>query len=334
MHGRPDGRFQKWLLNSFGMRGPEVPRNKSLHMIRVVTAGASETFGLYESPGREYPRQMEDSLNARLRADGRECAQWRAEVLNAAMPGMSLPTMDQDVRLRVSGLRPDFVVLYPTPAAYLEDGVPTPASPDSSSHGAQRLPSSYAFHPRAADRLRSQLKLLLPTAIQDRIRRHEISVMLKQHPPGWRFDSIPVERLAAYETDLRRAVATVRSIGAIPVLVTHANRFVGSKELDVAPLRAWEKFYPRASGQTIVAFDSAARLRTMSVARDSQTVLVDLARALARTQGAAFADYSHFTDYGAALTGEALSRAVASSWAGKCREPDLKLGLGKRPTGL
>jgi hypothetical protein len=319
MHGRPGGRYQKWLLNSFGMRGPEVSRVKPARVIRLVTAGASETFGLYESPGREYPRQLEDSLNAHLKTDRGACGQWRAEVLNAAMPGMSLPTMDQDVRLRVRGLSPDFVVLYPTAAAYLEDAVPTPARPDSLSHSGARLPRSYAFHLRFADRIRTQIKLLLPTAIQDMIRRHEISVMLKEHPLGWRFDSVPSDRLTAYETDLRHAIGTVRSIGAIPVLVTHANRFVGFRELDSAALRQWEKFYPRASGRTIVAFDSAARLETIRVARDSQTVFVDLAPVLARSKGAAFADYSHFTDLGAALAGEAVSGAVLADTDALCR---------------
>ena len=37
MHGRPGGRFQKWLLNSFGMRGPEVSRVKPIRVIRLVT---------------------------------------------------------------------------------------------------------------------------------------------------------------------------------------------------------------------------------------------------------------------------------------------------------
>jgi hypothetical protein len=319
MHGRPGGRYQKWVLNSFGMRGPEVSQAKPSRVIRLVTAGASETFGLYESPGREFPRQLEDSLNALLRAE-RDCSQWRAEVLNAGMPGMALPTMDQDVGLRVRGLSPDFVVLYPTAAAYLEDRVPRAARPDSTGYGGQRLPSSYAFHLRAADRIRTQLKLLLPSMVQDMIRRREIRAMLGEHPPGWRFDSVPIDRLSAYQNDLRHVVGTVRSIGAIPILVTHANRFVGSEKTDSTALRSWEKFYPRAAGQTIVAFDSAARLSTIAVAHDSQTVLVDLAPILARTHGAAFADYSHFTDLGAAISAGLLGKAVLADPSRVCRE--------------
>jgi hypothetical protein len=313
MHGRPGGRFGKWSLNAFGMRGPDISRVKPPYVIRVVTAGASETFGLYESSGREYPRQLEDSLNARLGGHRTACGQWHAQVLNAAMPGMSLPTIDQDIRLRVQPLNPDFVVLYATPPAYLDDAVPVAARPDSLNHNAPRLPRYYALFPRVAARLRTQLKSLLPIALQDRIRRHEISVMVDRHQRNWRFNSVPLERVRAFEADLRHVVGSIRSAGAIPVLMTHANRFVGSANSNVAALRAWEKFYPRAPGQTIVAFDSVARLTTITVARDSQAVLVDLAPALARSHGAAFADFSHFTDLGAALTAGTVSRSILAA---------------------
>jgi hypothetical protein len=152
------------------------------------------------------------------------------------------------------------------------------------------------------------------------IRRREISAMVGQHGRDWRFESVPADRLAVFEADLRRSVGTIRSTGAIPVLVTHANRFVGSPITDGATLRAWEKFYPRATGRTIVAFDSVARLRTLAVAADSSTVLVDLAPTLAHSRGTVFADYSHFTDVGAALTAGAVGASIVP-------------GIGTTPTG-
>jgi hypothetical protein len=72
----------------------------------------------------------------------------------------------------------------------------------------------------------------------------------------------------------------------------------------------WEKFYPRASGETIVAFDSAARLATIAVARDSQAVLVDLPPVVAQSRKSIFADYAHFTDAGAALVAGSVSRPI------------------------
>src|SRR5688572_1791295 len=69
-HGRPNARYMKWAMNSLGMRGPEVPIAKAPGTIRVATVGASETFGLYESPDREFPRQLEDSLAGRTMTRG------------------------------------------------------------------------------------------------------------------------------------------------------------------------------------------------------------------------------------------------------------------------
>src|SRR5262249_52392179 len=53
--GRPHGRFKKWQLNGFGFRGREISVQPERGHCRVVILGASEAFGLYESPGREFP---------------------------------------------------------------------------------------------------------------------------------------------------------------------------------------------------------------------------------------------------------------------------------------
>ena len=128
MHGRPGAQYLKWTLNALGTRGPEVSPRPAPGVLRVVATGASETFGQSEGPGREYPRQLEDSLRARFVAGS--TASWKSvEVLNAAFFGMSLPTATQDVRLRVAGFGPKVVVLYPTSVQYLNDALPTAEPP-------------------------------------------------------------------------------------------------------------------------------------------------------------------------------------------------------------
>src|SRR5215218_19485 len=59
--GKPNTQFRKWKLNSLGYRGPELKPG----LTRIVVFGASETFGLYEGPGHEFPRQVERRLNER-----------------------------------------------------------------------------------------------------------------------------------------------------------------------------------------------------------------------------------------------------------------------------
>ena len=296
-HGRPHARYGKWVINNVGMRGPDIDSLKLPGTLRVVTAGASETFGLYESPGREFPRQLEDTLRARWRPG--------VEVLNAAIFGMTLPTLEQDLRLRVGPLHPDVIVLYPTPVQYLNEEVPQPAEPDSAASGV--LPFRDALYPRAMERLRKQAKALLPEWLATSLRRNDIAREAREHPAGWRFTDVPADRLAAYEADLRRTIGTIHALGAVPVLAIHANAFDAGGPLDESLLVTWENQYHRATGDALIAFDAAAARATLRAARDSNVTFVDLRRVHATPM---FADYAHFTDTGAGAVAGALAPAV------------------------
>ena len=306
--GRPNARFQKWVLNSIGTRGPEVAPTKAPGVVRVVTAGASETFGLYETPSREYPRQLEDSLSVSLTRLSCVPAQrpQRAEVVNAALPGMSLPTVSLDVKHRIASLRPDFIVYYPTPAQYLDElppgavarGVPTTEVP----------PLTRALYPRSWARLRSQLKAMLPSVAQTWVRQREVKTILRSRPAGWQFTSVPNDRVELFDQDLRRMVGTIRATGAVPILATNSNAFLGADPSGVEVLYAWERFTPRATGQVILAFDSVSREIVRQVGRDSAVAVAEVDKAVRGR--AAFADFLHFTDAGAAAVARVLTEAI------------------------
>lgn len=292
--------FQKWRINSVGTRGPEPDPAQAKR--RTLILGASETFGLYESPGREYVRQLADTMASH------GCA---ADVLNAGFPGMSLPTVEQDFRLRLSALSPRVVAYYPTPNQYLDDLEPRAVRIDSVGKPAPKR----AWHSRFMVRARDAFKAMLPRALQDVIRQRQTALSRSAYPADSMFATVPAERLAAFDRDLRRLVATVRASGATPVLITHANAFIGTPAAGADRLRAWEKFYPRASGSTLVDFDSAAAESIRRVAADSGVVLADAWREFhGLPSEAMFADFSHFTDAGAArmaaLLAPVVSRAV------------------------
>jgi len=310
VHGRPNARFQRWVMNNLGTRGPDAAVVPAARTVRVITVGASETFGLRESPNREYPRQLEDSLNARVHQSACPSSSKRFEVLNAAFAGMSLPTIDQDVRNRLARLRPAIVAAYPSPVGYLVDVLTGPARPDSNPG---RLGLSNALRPRARDRLRDAFKSMLPEFIKTRLREREIKGVVASHDASWRFTSVPNQRLTAFELDLRRLVGTIRSIGAEPVLATHANAFVGRPMVDADVMTAWQKFLPRATAPTILAFDSLARDVTLRVANDSSVAVVDATTRLAAEPPSAFADAVHFTDFGAAVMASTLTDGVLAA---------------------
>jgi hypothetical protein len=301
IQGRPNARYQKWALNSFGLRGPAVKQERTPGTVRIVAVGGSETFGLTESAGLEYPRQLEDSLNA-ARASAPHLPSF--EVLNAALPGMSLPTIEQDLLHRVRSLAPDVVVVYPSPSFYV-DRDPPHAPTDV--HPAGELPLERAFYPRFVGRWTNSIKGLLPGPTLRWLRQRDIDEEVNQYPPEWRFTSIPEDRLQLFDRDLRSMVGTIRAIGAEPVLATHGNAFMGggaSPDDDLA--QAWVRFYPRSTAATLISFDSAARDVTLQIARDSGVVAVDVAASLARTKEPVFSDFVHFTDLGAARVAGAL----------------------------
>ena len=317
MHGRSNARFQRWIMNGLGTRGSEAAVAPAPGTIRVITVGASETFGMRESPNKEYPQQLADSLNARLRRDVCHAPNTRFEVLNAGFAGMSLPTIQQDVRNRLARLHPSIITVYPSPVGYLLDAVPVAARPDSSGRG--RSPTlRQALRPRARDRVREQLKLMLPEAIKSRLRRSQIDAVVAAHGQGWRFRSAPADRLSAFEVDLRKVVGAIRSIGATPVLVTHASAFAGRSVIDDDLMTAWEKLLPRATRGTILQFDSLSRATTLRVAADSGIVAVDAVARLSVAPPSAFADAVHFTDLGAAIVAGALADGVLASASLEC----------------
>jgi hypothetical protein len=158
--------------------------------------------------------------------------------------------------------------------------------------------------------VRNEAKTITPEFVLTWLRRHGTSAYVRTRPSGWRFTSPPSDRLEQYDADLRGFIGTVRSLGATPVLATHGNVFMRPEVRDPHLLAAWEKFYPRAPGPVIVAFDSAARELTLKAAKDSATSVVDLAPRLAATATVPFSDFVHFTDSGAAIVASALAPAV------------------------
>jgi hypothetical protein len=314
MHGRANAQFEKWVMNNLGTRGPDAPVVPAVGTVRVIAVGASETFGLRESPGREFPRQLEDSLNAR--AGGLGCSSGRTgtprfQVLNAAFAGMTVPTIEQDIRSRLRRLRPSIILAYVSPSAYLEAQRPVAATPDTPG---RVLPvrAWRALRPRGVERLRNQLKAAMPEVVLSWLRRGEIAAANRGHSNEPRFTTVPPERLDALDGDLRALVGSIRAVGAAPLLMSHANLFAGRALPDSAQLLAWARFYPRTNGPTLIAFDSLARIVTARVARDSGVVLSDAAERLTRAPDGAFADYMHFSDAGAAVVAGVAAEGVMS----------------------
>jgi lysophospholipase L1-like esterase len=297
-HARPSSAFQQFHINALGFRGPEYRPDPRPGAMLVVAGGASETFGLYESPGREWPQQMGDSLRAR-------CPGIPVTVLNAAFAGMSLPTVIQDLRLRVAPLRPRAIVYYPTPSQFLEARAPEATSPSSGP-----APPLRAWRSRALPRVRDAVKRIIPQPALDLLRRAATSRRATHDAP---FPAVPPGRLDSLEDQLRALVGVVRRGGGDAVLGIHQNRFSDTNSVaERRWLRAWEFQSPKATGRLLLQMDELAAQRVARVGSDSGVRVFDPRLSSRPDRTALFADYLHFTDRGAALMAGSAAAAVAA----------------------
>lgn len=300
-HPRPGAAFRGFRINALGFRGPDIPDSALRDRPVVVVSGASESFGLYESPGREWPRQLEDSLQA-------HCGAPAPVVLNAAFAGMALPTVMQDLSGRVLRRRPRVVVYYPQPMQYLHDSLPRAAPRGPAS------PEPPPWRSRALPRVRDQVKAAVPAPLLDWLRRRDAETARAAGVVP--FATVPADRLDSLESDLRRLVGVIRAGGAAPVLVTPQHRFADTTSVaEQHWLHAWIRFAPKATAPIMLEFAARAQDRVRRVAADSGAGLIDPPFATDHTRATQFADPGHFTDAGAAILAGAAAPTVAAHLA-------------------
>jgi hypothetical protein len=97
--------------NNFGFRGSDFARSKAPGAIRVITLGASSTFGYLDRDDETYPYHLEQALNARLFEQG--CGGVRRfEVLNFGIPHLDSDQIRALFLAEVAGFQPDVVTFY------------------------------------------------------------------------------------------------------------------------------------------------------------------------------------------------------------------------------
>lgn len=296
---RPDTQFEKWTVNRWGFRGPEIEMTPPQNKRRIAVVGASETFGLYESQGHEFPAQMQNMLD-RLDPGA-------FQVVNTAVPGASPPHMADYYQRWVSRFKPDVVVIYPSAAFYLDNNPPRlPSKPPR-----LRDPmDENRYDLRVVSRLENKLKRFLPAALQTRLKEWGIERQIAEHGQDWVFQEVPGDRLETFRQDLVALVEAVESSGARVVLGTHANRFSRPlSETERTHLIGWRRFLPRAGGELLIDWGEATNEVIRDVAVERGISLADVARAIPK-RPENFADFSHFTDAGAEAAAQAFVRTL------------------------
>jgi len=295
--GKPGARFTKWSMNSLGFRGPEIVAGRS----NIVVFGASETFGVYESPDAEYPRQLEAELNAERPAHD------QYNVINVALPGMRIGRVGYlDRAIEVTNAK--YVVIYPTPANYIGTTAPlctqtTVPVPDS---------LGMADYIRLAGKLRQVAKEHAPSGVMTTLRKFSIWVHTRDIDV---MEHVPEASIDAFRADLICVTELARSRGAEPVLLTHATYF-GSEIMpgDEEMMIAWRRFYPGLSEAGFIDLEKRANDAIRSIGHDAAVNVVDSARLIPRGPEY-FADFVHFTDQGAARMATLISEQITATYA-------------------
>jgi hypothetical protein len=295
--GKPGARYAKWQLNSLGYRGPELHAGS----IRIITMGASETFGLYEAPGEEYPRQLERDLNLWA---GRDVFQ----VVNVAFAGETLPTSILRVPQIAAQIHPSYALIYPDLSSYIWMSLKEQSNTSRSvAHDASR--TGISFDSRLSARVENLLKQTLPVAIQDQLwkisMRREITsrhyVIL---------DLLPEDRFERFRQDLQSLIAALREHEVEPVLVTHATIF--SKPLtesDKLSLTHWRKIYPMLKEEGFLDMEQRMNDVIRQTAADEHFPLIDAEEEMPHGPKF-FADFVHFTTYGAGVMASILANGL------------------------
>jgi lysophospholipase L1-like esterase len=278
--GVPSARFGKWQMNALGYRGPELRDGRA----NIVTFGASETFGLYESLNKEYPRALEARLE--------EARPQAHSVVNIAIPGIRIGRIGYLERA-MERTQARYVVVYPSPANYIGTAVPfcrQASTPVASSTGV-------ADRVRLSGKLDQLAKKVISPQVLSPVRSLMIRWANRKEAP---VERVPEETLNALREDLQCVVRAAQRRNAIPILVTHATYF-GDKVAaeDAAMLLAWRRFYPELLEDGFLDLEKRANDVIRAVAADNKLPLVDAAAAIHRGP-AHFADFVHFTDKGAA----------------------------------
>jgi hypothetical protein len=305
--GRPGYRFEKWRMNNEGFRGADISHTPAPGAVRIAVMGASESFGLYESEGREYPARMQALLDS--------IAPGRFEVINASLPGMSLSTMVPYFQHVVAPTRPSMVFIYPSPSFYLEvEPVPVMYTPPGAMTQRPAGDDSIQFESRLAAKGRDVLKELIPPGLVATYREWMLGRLRAEHGPDWVWSTVPEDRMDILRQQLDRLIPIIQASGVRPVLVTHTNRFVGLSPEQVRLERRHlvnliSTYYPRASEAVMIAVDSAANSVIRATASKYGADVVEVEGRIG-PGGENFADYAHFTDTGADTMAQLLVTAT------------------------
>ncbi|MEO8163262.1 MAG: SGNH/GDSL hydrolase family protein [Ilumatobacteraceae bacterium] len=302
--GKPNAVFEKWQLNSFGFRGPEIALAKAPGSMRIACFGASETFGLYEKPDNDWPRQLERELRRQAT---------NVEVMNVALAGMSLSQRVNHFQHRVVAFHPDLAILmleFPSYAGMTSEKLA--ARNDVQANRAKHDENAFTQYLtswRFVTKLKNAMIPKLPEIVQDSYRAAEVQVKLvaAERALGSKFRSfrqvMPLE-VETFQADIQRFHDMAMQNGVTLLLVSPAY------SINEETLRLFYTSWPYIDETWL---REAQRIFTESAKRfaeERHIPFVDFLSIVSGREAQFMRDEVHFSDDGAEAVGKVIAREV------------------------
>ena len=326
---RPDVRYEKWYNNRHAFRGEDFEPTKKPEVRRIVCMGTSETYGLYESPDKEWPRQLAYAL-------GNPDAY---EVINASVVGLGVEHFQPYIDKYVLKFRPDDVVLLINPfffAVSLERAIKRTATQKASADPPTVPQSSLEFttfistvidYCRSLPKFKVAIKKVIPEALLRHYGRWKLDRQLAQiealeladKSP---LDQVPDNTVMQFKAALVQLTTYLKKNGINPVLCTYPVLLSSDTEdhyrliFDGARL-----YFVEYSVKGLSDLASEINRTIRAVSDDQGLGFVDLDAAVPKDNDH-FADLVHYTDKGAhaiaGLLAEYFSKSGPEDLTGAC----------------
>jgi lysophospholipase L1-like esterase len=309
----PGARFEKWQNNARGFRGVDVPLEKPHpDTVRVVCLGSSETYGLFESPGEEWPAQLQRLL---------PLPSW--QIINAGVVGIDLRGYRAYLVKHVLPLNPDVVIIVTHPNRYATKYVrdhefkasaqALPRSPGKRS-GCDPpfdLSKQIRFLPRFKQSLKAGMHKSFPAILQkyqERDMGRQVREIEQTRLKGRKaLDFMPERCQEDFRRDLQDVVALLKDKGIRVMLTSYPSL------LDRSTLDSYREIFMDAR-RFSVEYSLAGLI-------DTRERLNAASAALAVSEGAMYADLcarvphdskyfgdgAHYTDQGARVVAETVA---------------------------
>jgi len=302
-HNVPNMTHQKWKINSFGFRGKEIDFEKKERGIRIVCLGGSESFGFYESEGKEWPSQLGEMLRDKFQT---------VEVINVSVAGLRVTQRKDYVGKYVLPLKPDFMIIFHQRILeYVKESIRGVKGKEGPSRRRGKKlkniedASISVFAKRAFSKIEDVLMRCCPQkfitkyrlkTLRRRIRKKEKKYLIHKEP----MNEVPDNIVFEYEGDLKAFIHYLKEnhivpiLSTFPALVTPFNRDIHEEILLATRLIFCIELSENGILHALRVLNDTMR----KVAKEENLILIDNENLIPKTREY-FGDNFHYTDKGA-----------------------------------